>query len=143
MTSGPIFRLFSLVIILAHLGISTIHGLAHQGAMVGLTSFGYAYVLVVITIAPLVAGALLFSRWTRMGAVLLAVSMIGSFVFGGWYHFLSATNDNVAEVHGAWRSTFLWTAVGLAVLELLGSLFGVWGFRVMRKNPSRITKPAG
>ena len=90
--------------------------------MVTLTTFGYIYVLVVITVAPLVAVALLFSRQQRIGALLLALSMLGSFAFGLWYHFLSAGNDNVAEVHGGWRMTFLGTAIALAVVEGFGTL---------------------
>lgn len=136
-------KLLGLGIILAHLGISVFHGVAHQGAMVTLTTFGSVYVLVVITMAPLVAGGLLFTRWARVGALLLALSMLGSFIFGGWYHFLSATNDHVSQVHGPWKSTFLWTALGLAVLELLGSAIGGCGFRAMRKGSTQITKPAG
>jgi hypothetical protein len=122
-------KFLGLGLVVMHLGISTIHGLAHQGAMVGLTTFGSVYVLVVITLAPLVAGALLFTRWVRIGALLLALSMLGSFVFGGWYHFLSATNDNIVEVHGPWRSTFLWTAIALAVVEFLGMISGMLVFR--------------
>jgi len=120
-------------IVLLHLGISTIHGLAHQGAMVALNTFGYVYVLVVITVAPLVAAGLLFSRWARMGALLLASSMLESFVFGVWYHFLSATSDNVVEVHGPWSFMFLWTAIALAIIELTGALLGIFAFRTMRR----------
>jgi hypothetical protein len=127
-------KLLGLGIILAHLGISVFHGLAHQGAMVTLTTFGSVYVLVVISLAPLVAGALLFTRWTRIGALLLALSMLGSFVFGGWYHFLSATNDHVSHVHGPWRSTFIWTAIVLAVSELVGVMIGISAFRKIQET---------
>ncbi|MGZ5436062.1 MAG: hypothetical protein ACXWID_06705 [Pyrinomonadaceae bacterium] len=125
-------KLLGLGIILAHLGISVFHGVAHQGAMVALTTFGSVYVLVVITLAPLVAGALLFTRWARIGALLLALSMLGSLAFGGWYHFLSATNDHVSQVHGPWRSTFLWTAIVLAVSELVGVMIGISAFRAIQ-----------
>jgi hypothetical protein len=122
----------SLGLVVAHLGISIIHGLAHQGAMVTLTTFGSVYVSMVITLAPLVAGGLLFSRWARAGALLLAISMLGSFAFGGWYHFLSATNDNIVAVHGPWRPTFLWTAIFLAVTELVGVIIGILAFRAIQ-----------
>lgn len=102
--------------------------------MVTLTTFGSVYVLVVITLAPLVAGGLLFTRWARIGALLLALSMLGSFAFGGWYHFLSATNDHVSQVHGPWRSTFIWTAIVLAVSELVGVIIGIFAFRAMRNG---------
>jgi hypothetical protein len=127
-------KLLGLGIILAHLAISVLHGLAHQGATVTLTTFGSVYVLVVITLAPLVAGVLLFTRWARIGALLLALSMLGSFVFGGWYHFLSATNDHVSQVHGPWRSTFIWTAIVLAGSELLGVIIGISAFNKLRSS---------
>lgn len=126
-------RFLGLGLILAHLVISTIHGRAHQGSMVELNTFGYAYVIVVITVAPLVAGGLLFSRAAKAGALLLTLSMLGSLFFGVWYHFLSATNDNVAVVHGPWSFTFRWTAVALALIEFVGVVLGVFAFRTMRK----------
>lgn len=117
-------RILALALILVHLVVSTIHGFAHQAAMVMLTTFGNVYVIVVITLAPLVAAALLFTRGRKIGALVLALSMLGSFVFGFWYHFLSSTGDNVSQVLGSWHSTFLWTAVALAIIELAGALIG-------------------
>ena len=123
----------ALVLILIHLAVSTGHGWAHQAAMVTLTTFGYVYVGVVITLMPLVAAAFLFTRKKKIGALLLALSMFGSFIFGFWFHFLSQTNDNVTRVHGAWHSMFLWTAIALAIIELAGT--GV-GFRLFRISDS-------
>ena len=127
-------KLAALALVLIHLVVSIVHGRAHQGAMVDLTLFGYVYVVAVITVAPLVAAALLFSRWRHTGALLLTVSMAGSFAFGVWHHFLAAGTDNVAEVRGAWRSTFLWTALALAALELLGFISGLLVYRVPGKT---------
>ena len=127
------WRFAALALILIHLIISTFHGIAHQAAMVTLTSFGYVYVVLVITLAPLVSAVLLFTRKQKIGALLLAVSMFGSFVFGFWYHFLSSTNDNTTQVHGSWHSTFLWTAVSLAAVELAGTLAGFWLYRAVSK----------
>ena len=114
----------ALGLVLIHFAVSTLHGSAHQAAQVNLTTFGYVYVVVVITLAPLVAAILLFTRKQKFGGLLLAVSMFGSFIFGVWYHFLSSTNDYVSQVHGPWHSTFLWTAAALAVIELAGTLIG-------------------
>jgi hypothetical protein len=122
-------RFAALGLILLHLVVSMLHGQAHQAAMVALNTFGYVYVLMVITLMPLASGVLLFTRLRRAGALLLALSMFGSFVFGLWYHFLSATSDNVVQVHGPWHSTFLWTAVALAVIELAGTFVGLWVYR--------------
>ena len=122
----------ALVLILIHLVVSILHGWAHQGAMVTLTTFGNVYVGVVITLMPVVAAVFLFTRKLKIGSLLLALSMLGSFVFGFWYHFLSQTNDNVTQVHGPWHSTFLWTAIALAVIELAGMLVGFRVFRNLR-----------
>jgi len=119
------FRFIAVFFILLHLLVSFVHGLAHKRAAVTLSTFGSVYVLIVITLAPLVAGLLLWTRWRRFGGLLLAASMLGSFVFGAWYHFLDAGSDNIAEVHGPWHSTFAWTAVALAALELMGVLAGL------------------
>ena len=124
----------ALALVLIHLIVSTIHGLIHQAAMVTLNTFGYVYVVVVITLAPLVAAALLFTRKQRIGAPLLALSMFGSFAFGFWYHFLSSTNDNVREVHGPSHSMFLWTAIALAAIELAGALVGFQIYRAIVKS---------
>jgi len=121
--------LTALALVLIHFVISIFHGRAHQGAMVALDTFGNVYVIVVITLAPIVAAVLLLTRWRKLGALLLTLSMFGSFMFGSWYHFLSSTNDNVTQVHGAWHSTFLWTAIALAVIELAGTFVG---FRMYR-----------
>ena len=126
-------KLAALALILTHLVISFVHGRAHQGAIVELTTFGYVYVVVVITLAPLVAGALLFSRMQKSGALLLALSMLGSFAFGVWYHFLSSGSDNVAAVHGGWHSTFLWTAIALAILEFICAITGFLIYRASAK----------
>jgi hypothetical protein len=126
----------ALALIIIHLVVSTGHGWTHQAAMVTLTTFGYIYVGVVITLTPLVAAAFLFTRKKKIGALLLALSMFGSFNFGVWYHFLSNTSDNVMQVHGPWHSTFLWTAIALAVIELAGTVVGFRMFRVI-SEPAR------
>ncbi len=129
--TSPYTRPFAaLVLILIHLVVSTLHGWAHQAATVKLTTFGYVYVAIVITLGPLAAAGFLVTRKRKTGALLLALSMFGSFIFGFWYHFFSKTNDNVMQVHGPWHSTFLWTAIALAVIELAGTVVGFRMFRV-------------
>jgi hypothetical protein len=124
----------ALALVLIHVVVSTLHGLAHQAAIVNLTTFGYVYVTIVITLGPLVAAGFLVTRKQKTGALLLVLSMFGSFIFGVWYHFLSNTSDNVTQVHGPWHSTFLWTAIALAVIELAGA---VVGFRMFRARSER------
>lgn len=102
--------------------------------MVTLNTFGYVYVALVITLAPLVSAVFLFVRKIKIGGLLLALSMFGSFIFGFWYHFLSETSDNVSQVHGPWHSMFLWTAFALAVIELAGTIVGLRLLRATLKS---------
>jgi hypothetical protein len=126
-------RFLALGVVMAHLGVSLIHGFAHQRAGVTLDVFDSVYVAVVITLAPLVAAALLFTRVVRAGAWLLTVAMFGALVFGLFKHFLLPGTDNVVEVHGDWHSLFLWSAVGVAVVEIAGGTIGAWLVRVMKE----------
>jgi len=119
-------RNITAAIILVHLIVSLIHGYAHTQALVTLSAVGQIYVLVVIFLAPLLGFALLYSRRLKTGALLAGLSLAGSFVFGLIYHFLLPGNDNVTAVHGEWHMMFLWTAVLLAVLELVGTLTAFW-----------------
>src|SRR4030095_14427979 len=113
-------------VVIAHLAVSSIHGFAHQRAGVTLDVVDSAYVAVVITLAPLVAAALLFTSLARAGAWALTLAMLGAFVFGLFKHFLLPGTDNVVEVHGAWHSLFLWSAVGVAVVAIAGGTIGSW-----------------
>ena len=124
---------FAAALVLTHLVVANIHGWAHQGAMVSLTRLGYAYVALVVTLAPIVAAALLFTRWLKFAASLLTLSMLGSFAFGVWNHFLVSGTDNVTAVTGPWHSAFLWTAFALAVLEFLGVIVGSWIYLTVNK----------
>ena len=133
--TSPTRPFAALALILVHLVVSTLHGLAHQAAIVKLTTFGYVYVTIVITFGPLVAAVLLFTRKRKAGGLLLMLSMLGSFIFGVWYHFLSNTSDNVTQVHGPWHSTFLCTAIGLAVIEPAGMVVGFRMFRAFAESP--------
>ena len=114
-------RFLALCVVIAHLGISLIHGFAHQRAGVTLDVFDSVYVAVVISLAPLVAAALLFTRLVRAGAWLLALSMFGSLVFGVFN--ASLPSGGVVKVHGDWHSLFLWTRC-VAVAKSAGAAIG-------------------
>jgi hypothetical protein len=122
-------RRTALVIILAHLAITIVHGISHAGADVKLSLFGKVFVLVVIILAPLVAGVLLYKVSLSAGGWLMTLSMAGSLCFGVLYHFLLAGADNVMQVHGSWHLLFVYSAFAVAVVELIGTL---WGFRLIQ-----------
>jgi hypothetical protein len=93
-----------------------LHSVAHLGAHVLPASFfDYAFVVVVIMIAPVVALFLLKSAHLSRP--------------GGLNHFLLAGADNATQMSpGGWQLPFLVTSYLLLLLEAAGSVVGVWGF---------------
>jgi hypothetical protein len=134
----------STAIILAHLAVSIIHGYAHAELHVGLSAWQKLFVLAVITLGPLAAMVLLWTRFDRAGALLLAASMGGSLAFGAWNHFFAAGPDHVAEVaQGSWSTLFRLTAVLLAILETSGLGLGLGSLRgESRETTPRAKSPA-
>ncbi len=108
-------------VVLFHVAIVLLHGAAHIFLHIDLTSAENLYSIVVIVLAPLVAAGLLWTRFWRGAAYLLAICMIGSLAFGGYKHFLSGTNDDVSHMsHAGWGGIFLATSILLFVVEAAG-----------------------
>lgn len=111
------------IAVLAHLAVNVLHGRAHDTLGVGLSTWQNIFVIVVILIAPLVAMVLLWTRYARLGLLVLVVSMAGSLIFGVVYHYVIISPDHVShlppgEAQGLFRIT--------ALLLILTELFGVW-----------------
>lgn len=116
-----------MIIVALHFLVSLVHGAAHSSLHIDLELWQTVYILVVITIVPLVAGVLLW-RKARIGFLLLLCSMLGALVFGGYYHFIAAGIDNVASLGShSWGPVFRVTAALLALTEAAGVLTGVVG----------------
>jgi hypothetical protein len=115
------------IIVALHFLVSLVHGAAHSSLHIDMAPWQTVYILLVITIAPLVSAVLLWRR-ARIGFLLLMCSMLGALIFGGYYHFIAAGIDNVASVGAhSWGMTFSVTAVLLALTEATGALTGVVG----------------
>ena len=125
--------LLSTVSVLAHLVVSIIHGRAHEGLAVGLSSWQNMYVFIVILIAPLIAMLLIWTRLARVGLVLLVISMAGSLIFGVVYHYVVISPDHVSHLPpGDAQGLFRTTALLLVLTELFGVVVGLWGLRESR-----------
>jgi hypothetical protein len=112
-------------VVLIRLAINVVHGRAHAGAVVPLSTFGALFVYSVILTAPLVG--LVVWRWLpRLGGWLVAISMAGALVFGLINHFVIAGSDHVFHVASDWRLLFGVTAALLVVCEAAGIAVGVW-----------------
>ena len=129
---------YATVIIVVHALVATVHGLAHKHLGITLTPAQTLFVVVVITLAPLLALILLWTRWRKLGAALLFLSMLGSLAFGVINHFLITSSDHVLHLAVSpnvveWRLTFQITAALLVVTEVLGCLVASWSLRSFKR----------
>ena len=123
-------RSLATIAVLAHLLVSLVHGYAHNQLGVGLSAWQNSYVLIVITLGPLIALALVWMRRARVGFALLAISMAGSLIFGGYFHYVAISPDHVSHLPpGDAQGMFRVTAVLLLATELFGTIVGVLGTR--------------
>lgn len=124
--------LYGTAVVLGHGIVATVHGLAHQHLAIDLTPAQKVFVLVVITLAPLVSMLLLWTRLRRTGAILLLLSMLGSLIFGVLNHFLIISPDHVQHLAmGDWRFPFQLTAGLLVITECLGCWVGARAMRAL------------
>ena len=139
-TKGASLRRWLTAVILIHLAVSIIHGLAHTGAHVALSPSGSLFVLIVILIGPLAGLALMWPA-RQLGGGIIAITMAGSFVFGLVNHFLIAGDDFALHVDLQWRTLFTATAILLAGIELVGCGLAIADARASRQNPGRTKTP--
>jgi hypothetical protein len=118
----------ALVIVAIHFVVVVLHSIAHQLLSVNASPAQLAFIFPVIIVAPVVAGFML-PKFEKFGTVLLAASMLGSFVFGVYYHFIVDTIDHVAHVAQLephrWSQMFVASSYLLAITELLGAVVGL------------------
>ena len=127
--SNTKLKVAAYLLIVVHLLLVVLHAVAHQMLEVNPTPVQLSFIVAVIMSAPVIAGVLL-RKYEKSGAVLLAMSMFGAFLFGVYNHFVGHSIDHVAEVAHLqpriWSTIFQSTAVGLATSEAAGSLLGIW-----------------
>jgi len=131
---------FVLSLIVVNLIANIFHGAAHQVLHIGLSVSQLIFVIVVISAAPLIAGALLLKGHDKTGALLFTAAMLGSMVFGVWNHFLVISPDHVSMVQAMpqklWTNTFVITSVLLAIIETAGTIAGLKLFLQQQKIAS-------
>jgi hypothetical protein len=127
------------VVVAVSAAVNAAHTVSHAGQHVmSLPAWQLTYIAVVVYAAPVVAAVLLWTRFRRSGAWLLAGSMAGSLAFGLLYHFLVPGPDNVfTQPPGFWKAAFVVTAVLLALLQAAGVLVGLRVARGTRQTASR------
>ena len=121
-------KLTALAVVALHFVVVVLHSIAHEVLPVKATPAQLAFIIPVIIVGPVLAGILLL-KFERTGTVLLAASMLGSLLFGVYYHFIADTIDHVAHVAYLqpvfWSQMFQLTAYLLALSEMFGTGLGL------------------
>jgi predicted outer membrane lipoprotein len=115
-----------ILVVLAHLAVTVLHGRAHTGAEVPVSAVASLFIFSVIVVAPVVGAVMLWFFSIEGGAWLLALSLAASLIFGVVNHFILESPDHVARIASEWKGLFTVTAVLLALTEALGSGLAFW-----------------
>lgn len=120
-----------MAIVVTHLLVTLLHGLAHRALDVKLAPLATSFVVTIVLLSPLLAWFLVWIGKQRSGLVLLPFSMSGSFLFGLYHHFLAISSDHVHSQPGTpWGTTFVLTAYGLLLTEAIGTYVGAHFLRL-------------
>ena len=121
-------KFMALSVVAIHFLVVVLHSIAHEVLAVKASPAQLAFIIPVIIVAPVVAGIVL-PKFERAGTIVLTASMLGSLVFGVYYHFIADTIDHVAHVAFLqpvfWSQIFQLTAFGLALSEMFGTGLGL------------------
>ena len=113
------------IIAVVHLAVQALHAYSHIVAGVPNTALQQVFILVVVTIGPVVAAVVAVRSHLRLGAGLFAGSMLASFVFGYLLHFVMDTPDLHSNVGGEHAGIFFHSALSLALIEFVGFGYGL------------------
>ena len=131
-------RTACLWIVALHALALVVHSQSHQAIPVPLSALQNAFAVGVIVIAPLVAAALIWRGFPRIGGTLLGAAMLGAFLFGFINHYVLDSPDNVAQIPATdWGNVFSLSAHALALLELGGVVVASWLLRSSARVAAR------
>jgi hypothetical protein len=122
-------KILTTVLVLVHLLATIWHGDAHTQLGIDLPPAKNLFVYTVILLAPLVATVLVWTRYLSLGLWIFVLSMLGSFLFGAYHHYVLVSPDNIAHLPGgspAHHGQFISSAATIALLELASSLWGAF-----------------
>lgn len=118
-----------------------LHGAAHLAAGAPLTPLPPSLLGVSVTVevffslGPLVALLLLSTRWIRLGALLLFLSMLTGLLWGFGGHYLFASGDNVLQVTGPAAPAFLISSILVFIVPWAGITAAIYTFMQALRQP--------
>ena len=124
-------------LVAVHLIVTLWHGNSHQSLAIVLPAQKNAFVYLVIVLAPIIATMLIWTRFVIPGTWVFFGSMLGSFVFGVYHHYVLVSPDHIHHLpsgDGNARWAFVMSAGTLAALELAGAMYGAFCLRELRAS---------
>lgn len=116
-------------LVAVHLVATVWHGSLHTRLSINLSSRQTIFVYGVILIAPIVGAALVWTRYLASGLWVFLLSMLGSFLFGLYNHYVMVSPDNINFLPGtnlAAHHQFTISAGVIALIELASTLYGAF-----------------
>ena len=128
---------YGTAVILAHAVVVALHSAAHVKLQIDAGLLGTAFIAAVIILAPILAMFHLWTRYVRIGVLILLGSMAGALAFGVYNHFLIPGPDHILHIPpGPWQRLFQTTAIFLIITEGIGCWIGVWATKSFRQTSS-------
>ena len=127
-------------LVTVHLAASMWHSNAHTRLGIELPAEKTLFIYIVIVIAPIVAASLVWTRYISIGLWVLFLSMLGSFLFGAYHHYLLVSPDNVGHLPAGspeMHSQFITSAGLIALIELASALYGAYCLGTYRSQSRR------
>jgi hypothetical protein len=115
------FALYGSLLVVAHIGAVAWHLSVISHTHPGMSVQQVALFTAATSVVPVSALVLLWTRFQRLGALLLLFALSVGLGIGGYEHFLSAGSDNVFRMApGEWTTPFQVSAALLLLLETAG-----------------------
>lgn len=126
----------AIVVVLLNAIVLLAHDSAHRSLGVLLSSWQQAFVYSVIVPGPIIALFLIRKR-ALSGYALLLVSMLGSLLFGVYYHFVAVSPDHVAHLPpGDSQHLFRATAALMASIQAGGTVVAAVALVQLKRRQS-------
>jgi hypothetical protein len=116
-------------LVLVHLAASLWHGSAHTHLGIELSTEQTLFVYIIVIIAPVAAAILVWTRYISLGLWVFFLSMLGSFLFGAYQHYVLVSPDNIHHLPAGTpesHSHFIISAGVIALVELASALYGAF-----------------
>jgi hypothetical protein len=125
-------------LVIVHLAASLWHGSAHTHLGIELSTEQTLFVYIIVIIAPVVAAILVWTRYLSTGLWVFFLSMLGSFLFGAYHHYVLVSPDNISHLPPGTpesHSHFITSACVIALVELASALYGAFCLGTYHAQP--------